>query len=449
MDLLSMCRALARQGVPSLCYSGVTVKDFPGNALKGIRLAVLDMNLNPSLEAGSDAKASVGLLIGVVQRLIDKDNGPFVALAWTSNKTLVTEFQEGLSKIYPGSTPVFVQSLEKPQFKDVNGEYDIVKIGEQLEHAMNSAWPLGLLASWEIRVSSSSSEVTNAIGGLATRGDLFASPSATVPLGQHQPSASETWKNRSAAILRALADASGKDGMNARGCILALFETLNPLQFDQLQRMDHEDMVNDGQKLLEISPPLVHPTEEAELNTMLLVSKVTPSDRGARPGNLYRLGQGKSEDENALLGGAETQTLIHELSNLPEDLTTQKEAEAAIIPITLEITPACDFQQGKQKFARLVDGVLCPSGQDKLGKHPTRDDSFIFELPPFILSDSAIPKGSYRAIFHSNYLRTQQLADLQHVRVLARIRREPLYNILAWIGRQASRPGFVSVRTKS
>ena len=72
--------ALAKRGVGATYFSGDVEKlPCPNQKLTGIRLAVLDLDLTGEREA----KAAIGTLLQSVNAIIGRDNGPYLAIAWT------------------------------------------------------------------------------------------------------------------------------------------------------------------------------------------------------------------------------------------------------------------------------------------------------------------------------------------------------------------------------
>ena len=61
---------------------------MPAQPLSGIRLAFLDMDI---IGAGVDPKSKVAALANCMRRVIDRNNGPYVAIAWTKHPELVEE----------------------------------------------------------------------------------------------------------------------------------------------------------------------------------------------------------------------------------------------------------------------------------------------------------------------------------------------------------------------
>src|SRR4051794_27261230 len=88
-DGMAIAQELWRLRVPSLYFRGID--DVPENGrLKGVRLAVLDMDL---LGGGTDEKSKLSALVGTLDSILDPQNGPYAVIAWTGHPDLVSQFE--------------------------------------------------------------------------------------------------------------------------------------------------------------------------------------------------------------------------------------------------------------------------------------------------------------------------------------------------------------------
>ena len=115
--------ALARDGIGAIYYSqDVTI--HPEQPLTGVRLATVDMNLENV--SAPDPPAATATILSVLNRLIAKKNGPYLAIAWTKHPELVEEFAARAAEL--PCPPVHVIPLVKADFKDEDGSFDSEKI---------------------------------------------------------------------------------------------------------------------------------------------------------------------------------------------------------------------------------------------------------------------------------------------------------------------------------
>lgn len=106
-DALKIQRALALAGIGSVLVPGAPDAVRPEDPLSGIRVAVLDIDLG----VGHDAASRVDHTMDIVRPLIDKENGPFVALAWTANDDCFEPFGRELRT--PECRPVPIAMIAK------------------------------------------------------------------------------------------------------------------------------------------------------------------------------------------------------------------------------------------------------------------------------------------------------------------------------------------------
>ena len=121
---------LASVGIGALYYSE-KVKSHPKQPLTGIRLAALDMNLENLPTA--NAVAATASTLSVLSNLISKNNGPYIAIAWTKHEELVEEFRARAATL-PCPT-IAVVSLIKPK----SGTSNFKKIARGLKEALDES----------------------------------------------------------------------------------------------------------------------------------------------------------------------------------------------------------------------------------------------------------------------------------------------------------------------
>ena len=250
--------ALARDGIGAVYYSQ-DVNNHPLEPLTGIRLAALDMNLE-NLPT-TDPVAATATTLSVLARLVDKNNGPYLAIAWTKHKELVEEFRQRAAQL--PCPPIATVSLIKP----ISGRYNFVSISRKLRTAVNDHYPIGFLGFWEQLTHDSTSDIIQVV-----------SPASDWPVES---------KKTLATLLRD--SASTHDPPNVK--LRALLETMNSLQFDLIESESALMKTSTERRLVE---PLTRvrvtkkgPADLAgKLNWQLLFGEALP---GAAPGNIYEV----------------------------------------------------------------------------------------------------------------------------------------------------------------
>jgi hypothetical protein len=117
---LFILKALSKLGIPSTWFTG-EVDQLPAEQFRGVRLAVLDMDLLPS---SAEEHAKLDFLELVMGKLLGADNGPYGILAWTANAGLLESFKIRLfaSDLIP--SPMYILGLEKPQLSPRSNQHD-------------------------------------------------------------------------------------------------------------------------------------------------------------------------------------------------------------------------------------------------------------------------------------------------------------------------------------
>src|SRR5260370_14352474 len=113
-EALPVIMAFSNAGVSSVFFDG-NESDFPkpGKRLRGVRLAILDMNLGVT---GSD-KNIASTLVQTFSRIISPQNGPYGILIWTNHPELKTEVAKYIYEHPDLPKPVFILMLKKAAFR--------------------------------------------------------------------------------------------------------------------------------------------------------------------------------------------------------------------------------------------------------------------------------------------------------------------------------------------
>lgn len=400
--------ALARDGIGAVYYSQ-DVRNHPGNPLTGIRLAALDMNLE-SLPT-TDPVAATAATLSVLGSLVDENNGPYLAIAWTKHKELVDEFRRRASTL--PCPPIATVPLIKPR----SGRYNFASISRRLKSALEDSYPIGFLGFWEQLVHDCTSDIIQMV-----------SPASEWPLES---------KKTLATLLRD--SASTRDSSRVK--LRALLETMNSLQFDLIETQSALMRPGIERRLVEpltrVGVPKKGPADLAgKLNWQLLFGEPLP---GAAPGNIYKV-----ESLNRL-----ARPLFPSLDVLLDDMVNESRKEevlqAGCKALTMEVTPLCDHQQRKAQGARFICGVAIPDLSDSQYRkrfneraeyvRRTRTTAFVHESL----------NGRHILLWNSHFLVSLPSTRVPKGKALFRLRQAPLVDIQAWLGSHAARPGFLSI----
>jgi hypothetical protein len=421
-DAIALMEAFARVGVGAVFSNG----DPEGMPLQpnltGIRLAALDLDL-----AGAFGQPEAGVIaptLKCVESLIAKNNGPYLALAWTDHPEITETFRE-LIKALP-CPPVHVLRLAKADVKR-DGEYDFTQIEAHLRGAIEQAYPLGLFGLWEQLVHDAASRTVNV--------------------------ASESnggWIAESQRMLAALLREASRDSDDDSTCLRVLFESLDPIHFDFLD--------SSVTSLTGAQAALIQPLREctytadlalkAHLNTKLLLGPPVPDPA---PGSMYLA------VEVATKAGELAAATIPSFEDLRDDMFDKPDNDSddssGSIPVLIEVTPICDFQhRRKMKVARLIAGLAIPatrlwtqSGKPRKKTQLKKNSAFVRALPPLYLQGPEFNEPVVLA-WDAHFLVTLPLTELSKCDAVKRLRTTPLFDLQAWAASQSARPGYLSIR---
>lgn len=414
--------ALAKRSIGSVYYSGKDEDKLPPENCKltGIRLAALDLDLG----VGGEAQQVIGTLFNVLNRLLSEDNGPYLAIVWTSkDEEYFLEFQSQQPNL--ACPPIAVIKLKKDDYAD-----DIDGLFATVTSSMEQAYPLGLLLLWEQIAHSSSNSVMQVL-----------------------PS-SGGWMEQSKESLRLMLQAAALPDDTATAKLNAVLSVFNSLQLDSVES-EMATAVDSNASVL------VSPLEDGEVSSSLgLKARLnrrllcTHPATGVAPGNIYhrdkvcpsRTASFPSIEE--LLGdmvrsrphsdeGQRQQQLEREDTKI-EELKT-----AGCIPIAMEVTPLCDYQQNKVGLPRFLCGVALPF--DKRSSLTRRLDGFLRTDSAPIGFELGDLTGKKMLVWNSRYIVSVPGVDVNGEAALVRLRQAPLVDIQAWLASQLNRPGYLSL----
>ncbi|MDE0079004.1 MAG: hypothetical protein OXO50_15900 [Caldilineaceae bacterium] len=398
--------ALARDGIGAIYYSQ-DVDNHPEQPLTGVRLAIVDMNLDDL--TAPESPAATTTILSVLNRLIAGQNGPYLAIAWTKHRELVEEFAARAAEL--PCPPVRVIPLVKADFKDEDGSFDSKKIACEVQKALDKCYPLGLLAFWEQMVHESSGSIME-----------------MMPEGNG-------WIDGSKRTLALLCKCAAGEGDPQDVKLRALLEAFNSLQFDTMESdtalLDTETatkLVNSLQ--IEEAPPKGSDLA-ARLNQRLLFGVTLPD---AAPGNIYKSEAIGSAEEGAF------PALDELLNDMAHSGKQQELKEAGSLAVAMEITPLCDYQQKKVRRARFVCGIAVRSDKGNLVKKA----DFVRKIPEVCFENGPL-RGNMIMTWNSHFIVSVPPDQVPQGEALVRLRQSPLMDFQSWIGSHATRPGYLSV----
>lgn len=424
-EALPILKAFSKIGVPSVYFDGRPI-GLPRQAhrLAGIRLAVLDMDL---VGGGADDKSKVAALVKVLSRILSSDNGPYAVVAWTKHLELIELFEQYLFAQPDLPNPIFVATLEKAACKKNQG-FDLRVVAEELKKSLDEGGsPLLLLQGWEGRAFDAATRVTNELS------NVTAVNAGTLLTWRQQ------WKSEVVRLMRALAEAQAGKHLDKGSCFRYLYDSLNPLHADALERGTNALSLQLTAKADEIlnATPECGPDRKAKLNTMLHLSFGAPGKLVT--GDIYLLPTQKVKGVIPTI-----QDLLTDSLQLPKDeaLATKLKSEMSdVVKLTaIEVSAVCDYAQQNVRVPRFLIGLFVPVEHSKKIKGQA---DFLWHFGPLFLDRPPFAQGRYNLYLNARHLITFDPKLAAKLKAVARLRIQALTHLQAWFSQRASRPGVV------
>jgi hypothetical protein len=107
---LPIVKALSKTGIATTYYTG-REHELPEKPVQNVRLAIVDLHL---WEGTNDTHTIITNLINTLQRLISKENGPYILMIWSIRDQLYSqEFKEEINKRENNLVPACIITLNK------------------------------------------------------------------------------------------------------------------------------------------------------------------------------------------------------------------------------------------------------------------------------------------------------------------------------------------------
>jgi hypothetical protein len=425
-EAIPVIKAFSKMGVPAVFFDGKNSSELPTKTrkLRGVRLAILDMNLG--VTGSNETIAST--LVQTFSRIIDDDNGPYGVLIWTNHpdlKEIVARY------IYEHETlpkPVFVVTLRKADFKVSGGKgaprrFAIGKLSRELIEILAENSPLECLQVWEGTCFRAATNVTNSIAHLS-------SAAAANLDGWRQ-----AWREETLKLLLVISKASAEKHHTKENCIPSIFLALNPMHSDRMDLLVEdltEDLSRHVDQIMAATGGSVT-DRKAKVNTMLHLAG--DQLENFNPGNLYFFNKKNSPDFMPTLEDA--------LQDCLQGKEAQQKALRKLARVCgLEVTPACDHAQNKMRLSRIVAGFVVPWDRKETIKVSA---GFLKAAGPFYFArrPKLLRAGAYLLVFNSRYVVTAKPSRVQELPAIARVRSNLLADVQSWASYQAARQGVM------
>ena len=439
---IRLLEALARRGIGAVYVRGDdqdVIDELAAQPLQGIRLVFADVDL---LEQGDGDEAIVQRTAGVLEAILAPDSEPLVIVIWTQRAELADAFSDVMKEGAAGASklqPLILRELAKDQADENPGP---LLLAEALD-TLRDLDPLTLLWHWEQRVHDAATATTFAVSKLIER-----------------PAVDDRWLEQLRNILGGLGQAAaGETAVDEESAFRAVLEALNPLHNDRLDALARQHNyggdkggILDAIEMDRAGGGKALRVEVRRSLNQLFQYHAEPGATAGAPGSLYlrecwdpkELFPVRDGGEASELGAIDRVALSEHLwTHWPPEVDDRQAILAECPAILLEITPECDYSQGKAPQARLLAGLLVPSGRSR--ELSSRDYVRKLRDATFRAHEGCSISGDYVVVLDA--LNVVTLARLELAIQVApyRLRGPALVDVQSWFGRHASRPGHITL----
>ncbi len=403
-EALPLMKVLSSNRISVNYFTG-RFEELPEKPFSDVRLVFLDIVLEGG--GGTDDKTKLSTTMSIIEKIIDKKNGPFILAIWSKHEELIEKMEKMLKgqKYQP-----IVTDLQKYEFKDDRTgdyNYNLVKIEKKLKEKMENLSILEILILWENIIYDSASSVVNEFSRFVEFDN--------------------DWNDKLNGILYKLAKAwAGKtlDIDSPREIVENALFTFSGIFVDTLEKKLHEESYN--QMDFSFSESGIEGEVKGKINSKLLLDKSKLD--GLYPGNVYEI----DEKEHISKNLNTTNTMeIEEIKNNS-------------ISVIVEVSPFCDFAQKKMELSRIVKGFLCPievqiNGRTiKAAKKKIKPTDFLYKT-----SVIEYNKKLYSLIVDFKHFSAKSINEINEKTPIFRLRKDILNDIQTNLSLHINRPGVL------
>jgi hypothetical protein len=328
-EAIPILTALGEAGVGCVYVKGDKAEELP-TKLAGIRLVFLDMRLGE----GGDQKSVLSKTLSVLKKCISENTMPLVVVCWTRHPDDVAAFKAMVTQDFPGLMGDYIVAMPKPTSGSPDKWRNTLR---RIEKILRPYDALGLLWQWENVLHEAATETSQTLADTSAR------------MGANSNSVA-AWQEGMFSVCRELIRAYAGKISDGKAVSNALFHMINELAMDRIHHAVLKGSLPCADKLIPHSDSDLGLDDTSRLNQMILVEPVTRDDTSMGPGFVYVQSRGTANCLFKKLGiGIK---LIRKY--------IKGQLAKPIIPILIEMSPACDFAQGQRDVCTFIAGLLVP-----------------------------------------------------------------------------------------
>ncbi len=427
--------------IGSILIRGDRIEELPAKPFPNLRLVFLDMHLGT--HGGMDHRSVTAQTAAVFARVVSPESAPIVVIIWTKYSDLADSFRTSLYQACPDFCGrLFLVRLDKPQ---PPARIDVTKLRTDIERELALLAPVSLLWNWDSLVQRAASCVTTELCRLAA---------LQSDVSQSDNESQERAKMLSAlnSIVHFLVKAEAGKSLTEEAAASAFLSILAPLHHDKLENLVPEPELPAAALVLNPGPQHSKPKAEVlvALNTMLLTGICSAPSDAFRPGTLYHVENG---DDFESATGVSVVRSVREFcqKQLLEPASEAKFSTwaASCRAVLLEVSPSCDFAQGKRPIMRLVAGLLVPRGSINQLKTRKEEGYSALRCLDFIRVPALNAETDWMLVFSSALVFSLAAGrPCPFLNAIARLKEPVLADLRNWLSHQGSRPGYLLVDEK-
>lgn len=166
-DVALLLQTFSKKGIPYIYLNG-TEDSEPTKPFSGIRLLILDIDIEGRTNSATDEKSKASALSVYIKKIIDNKDYPYFILFWTKHDEIISKIIENLT--LENMAPIGYGNLNKPTREQMEN-LSISEIEDKIKNATSSE-SFEYLMEWENSVQEKSADFVNSISNIAKNNDL-------------------------------------------------------------------------------------------------------------------------------------------------------------------------------------------------------------------------------------------------------------------------------------
>lgn len=420
---------------------------------KQVRLIFLDLNLLPSMNP-EDKKSFKGLHAQILNQLLANNSSSYLILIWSKQEdTYLNDFKEVFSDNTYGlknRAPLEIISLDKKDYfsesSDENGDTIYSWKDEQekqlfdlIEKKLSENESFKLLSTWETLIKKSGSKTVDYLFELVN-GETKEEINLKL---------SDIITSLSISLLGQKNFRKSDNQQKTDGFMLALSELID-------DEIDREIILEPQMEYTKwAAKPNLDEVFKSKINAKLLLSIETAKKE--LTGSLFKVDINRHDYFELFKDGIDitkNSQVIAELNEINKEITKGNKMTEEIfisnlcqeyypknkvIPIELNITPLCDVVQKKEKYYRMIPGILVCKDLAKY-LHKGTDRNFV---SPLIFIDSL--NDSFVILLDFRYFNSINLDELNKLNKIFSLRKSFVDDIQMKLSTHISRLGILNL----